>query len=207
MMYTADPSCLAKSSLLRRGVTSFACIALLASLAGCDLRQRMYDQEKYEAHEASPFFKDGLTSRKPVEGTVARGGLRLDTHLFEGKVNGELATTLPASIEFNRALLERGQERFNIYCTPCHDRTGSGNGIVVQRGLKQPPSFHQERLRNAAIGYYYDVITNGFGSMFSYASRIPVNDRWAVAAYIRALQFSQEAAYDELPAEDQRQLQ
>ena len=195
------------SRVTNRVIVAAVALATVLSAAGCDLRQRMYDQEKYEAHEATTFFKDGLTSRAPIEGTVARGGLRLDTHLNEGKVNGELATTLPPSIEFNRALLERGQQRYNIYCTPCHDRTGSGNGIVVQRGLKQPPSLHQDRLRNAAIGYYFDVITNGFGSMFSYASRIPVNDRWAVAAYIRALQFSQEAAYDELPAEDQRQLQ
>ena len=195
------------SRVTNRVIVTVVALATVLSAAGCDLRQRMYDQEKYEAHEATTFFKDGLTSRAPIEGTVARGGLRLDTHLHEGKVNGELATTLPPSIEFNRALLERGQQRYNIYCTPCHDRTGSGNGIVVQRGLKQPPSLHQDRLRNAAIGYYFDVITNGFGSMFSYASRIPVNDRWAVAAYIRALQFSQEAAYDELPAEDQRQLQ
>ncbi|HJN26502.1 MAG TPA: cytochrome c [Candidatus Latescibacteria bacterium] len=200
---------IARPSNISTSRFAVALVALTLGLfvSGCDLRQRMYDQEKYEPHEATTFFKDGLTSRAPIEGTVARGGLRLDTHLYEGKVNGELATTLPPSIEFNRALLERGQERFNIYCTPCHDRTGSGNGVVVQRGLKQPPSLHQDRLRNAAIGYYYDVITNGFGSMFSYASRIPVNDRWAVAAYIRALQFSQEAAYDELPAEDQRQLQ
>ncbi|MBD02962.1 MAG: quinol:cytochrome C oxidoreductase [Gemmatimonadetes bacterium] len=195
------------SRVTNRVIVTVVALATVLSAAGCDLRQRMYDQEKYEAHEATTFFKDGLTSRAPIEGTVARGGLRLDTHLYEGKVSGELATTLPPSIEFNRALLERGQQRYNIYCTPCHDRTGSGNGIVVQRGLKQPPSLHQDRLRNAAIGYYFDVITNGFGSMFSYASRIPVNDRWAVAAYIRALQFSQEAAYDELPAEDQRQLQ
>ncbi len=200
---------IARPSNISTSRFAVALVALTLGLfvSGCDLRQRMYDQEKYEPHEATTFFKDGLTSRAPIEGTVARGGLRLDTHLYEGKVNGELATTLPPSIEFNRALLERGQERFNIYCTPCHDRTGSGNGVVVQRGLKQPPSLHQDRLRNAAIGYYYDIITNGFGSMFSYASRIPVNDRWAVAAYIRALQFSQEAAYDELPAEDQRQLQ
>ena len=200
---------IARPSNISTSRFAVALVALTLGLfvSGCDLRQRMYDQEKYEPHEATTFFKDGLTSRAPIEGTVARGGLRLDTHLYEGKVNGELATTLPPSIEFNRALLERGQERFNIYCTPCHDRTGSGNGVVVQRGLKQPPSLHQDRLRNAAIGYYFDVITNGFGSMFSYASRIPVNDRWAVAAYIRALQFSQEAAYDELPAEDQRQLQ
>lgn len=192
----------------RRPLTAaFTLLIAVSSLAGCDLRQRMYDQEKYEAHEATSFFKDGLTSRAPIEGTVARGGLRLDAHLYEGKVNGELATTLPAAIKFDRQLLERGQQRYNIYCAPCHDRTGSGNGVVVQRGLKQPPSFHQDRLRDAAIGYYFDVITNGFGSMFSYASRIQVNDRWAVAAYIRALQLSQEAAYDELPAEDQRQLQ
>ena len=188
-------------------LATLALLVSISSLAGCDLRQRMYDQEKYEAHEATSFFKDGLTSRAPIEGTVARGGLRIDTHLFEGKVNGELATTLPAAIQFDRALLERGQQRYDIYCSPCHDRSGSGNGIVVQRGLKQPPSFHEDRMRDAAIGYYYDVITNGFGSMFSYASRIQVNDRWAVAAYIRALQLSQEAAYDELPAEDQRQLQ
>ncbi|MBT7863434.1 MAG: cytochrome c, partial [Gemmatimonadetes bacterium] len=184
-------------------LVAFALLVSMSALAGCDLRQRMYDQEKYEAHEATSFFKDGLTSRPPIEGTIARGGLRLDAHLFEGKVNGELATTLPAAIQFDRELLERGQQRYDIYCSPCHDRSGSGNGIVVQRGLKQPPSFHQDRLRDAAIGYYYDVITNGFGSMFSYASRIQVNDRWAVAAYIRALQLSQEAAYDELPAEDQ----
>lgn len=178
----------------------------LVTLGGCDLRQRMYDQPKYEAHEASRFFEDGLASRAPLEGTVARGHLRLDEHYWQGKVNGEMATTLPASVDFSEDLLNRGQDRFNIYCSPCHDRTGSGNGMIVQRGLKPPPSFHEERLREAAIGYYFDVMTNGFGAMYSYASRIPVADRWAIAAYVRALQFSQRADYELLPAEDQRQL-
>lgn len=191
---------------LRRG--RFLLIALCGAvlLGGCDLRQRMYDQPKYEAHEATTFFADGLTSRAPIEGTVARGQLQLDTHLLTGRVDGELASTLPASVPFNKSLLERGHERFDIYCSPCHGRTGEGNGIIVQRGLKRPPSFHEDRLREAAIGYYFDVMTNGFGAMFSYASRIPVQDRWAIAAYVRALQLSQHADYDNLPAQDQGQL-
>ena len=180
------------------------CGALLVS--GCDLRQRMYDQPKYEAHEATTFFDNGLTSRGPIEGTIARGQLRLDAHLFTGKVNGELATVLPPSIPFGKDLLERGHERFDIYCSPCHGRTGEGNGMIVQRGLKQPPSFHEARLREAAIGHYFEVMTNGFGAMYSYASRVPVEDRWAIAAYVRALQFSQRADFDKLPAQDQGQL-
>lgn len=178
----------------------------LLALAGCDLRMRMYDQEKYEPHEASAFFADGLSNRAAVEGTVARGQLRADEHYWQGKMNGELATTLPASIALDRVLLERGRERFAVFCSPCHDGTGKGNGMIPQRGLKQPPSFHDERLREAAIGYFFDVMTNGFGAMYSYASRISVQDRWAIAAYVRALQFSQRAEYDLLPAEDQRQL-
>lgn len=181
-------------------------LASLLALTGCDLRQRMYDQEKYEPHEATAFFANGLSARAAVDGTVARGQLRQDEHYWQGKVNGEVATTLPSAIALDRALLERGRERFNIYCSPCHDQTGRGNGMIVQRGLKQPPSFHEERLREAAIGYFFDVMTNGFGAMYGYASRIPVHDRWAIAAYVRALQLSQRAEYDLLPAEDQRQL-
>ena len=180
------------------------CGALMVS--GCDLRQRMYDQPKYEAHEATAFFDNGLTSRAPIEGTVARGQLRLDTHLYTGKVAGVTVSELLPSIEFGQQLLERGQERFDIYCSPCHGRTGQGNGLIVQRGLKPPPSFHEARLREAAIGYFFDVMTNGFGAMYSYASRIPVEDRWAIAAYMRALQFSQRAEYDHLPTQDQGQL-
>ena len=183
-----------------------AALAALFLLPACDLRQRMYDQPKYEAHEATPFFDDGLSARPAVEGTVARGQLRFEEHYWEGRVDGQLATTLPARVAFDRGLLDRGRERFEIFCSPCHGRTGRGDGMIVQRGLKRPPSFHEERLREAAIGYFYDVQTNGFGAMFSYASRVPVPDRWAIAAYVRALQLSQRAEFDQLPPEDQRQL-
>jgi len=185
-------------------LVSTALAALAAS--GCELRQRMYDQPRYEAHEVSTFFENGLSNREPIEGTIARGQLRLDDHFFQGKVNGELATTIPFTV--TREILMRGQERFNIYCAPCHDRTGRGNGLVVQRGLKKtPPSLHEERLREAAVGHFFDVATNGFGAMYSYAARIPVDDRWAIASYIRALQLSQATQFEELPAEDRKHFQ
>ena len=175
---------------------------LLFFSSGCELRQAMYDQPRYEPLEASNFFADGLSARQPIEGTMARGQLRFDQHLYAGKVNGELATTLPLTL--SKELLERGQNRFNVFCSPCHDRTGRGNGMIVQRGLKQPPNLHEERLREVAIGHFFDVMTNGFGVMYSYASRIPVEDRWAIAAYVRTLQFSQNADFNQLPEEDQR---
>ena len=188
----------------------------LLLLPGCELRQAMYNQPKYKALAASTFFADGRASRNPVAGTIARGQLRLDRHLYEGKADTGLATTLPMPL--TKELLERGHQRFDIYCSPCHDRTGRGNGMVVQRGLKRPPSFQQDRapgnapgdginLRTAPVGYFFDVMTNGFGVMYSYASRITPEDRWAIAAYIRTLQFSQNASFDQLPTEDQRQLQ
>ena len=177
---------------------------MLAS-SGCELRQAMYNQEKYEPLEASTFFDDGLSFRNQVACTVARGQMMLDPHYYQGVVDGQLASTLPVPV--TQELLERGQERFNIFCSPCHDQTGSGNGMIVKRGLKQPPSFHQQRLRDIQVGHFYDVITNGFGVMYSYASRIPVEDRWAIAAYIKVLQLSQNVEFDQLPTEDQRQLQ
>jgi len=176
----------------------------LLNTTACELRREMYDQPRFEPLEASNFFADGLSSRQPVPGTVARGQLRLDSHLYEGKVNGELATTVP--YEVSQAFLERGQNRYNIFCTPCHDRTGRGNGMIVQRGLKAPPSMHEQRLRDVPVGHFFDVMTNGLGVMYSYASRIPVKDRWAIAAYIRALQFSQSAEVDRLSAQDRSQL-
>lgn len=176
----------------------------LLNTTACELRREMYDQPKIEPFEASIFFADGLSARQPAPGTVARGQLRLDTHVYKGMVNGELATTLP--YETTQELIERGQERFNIFCAPCHDRTGRGNGMIVQRGLKAPPSMHEQRLRDVPIGHFFDVMTNGLGVMYSFSSRIPVEDRWAIAAYIRALQFSQNAHIDHLSAEDRNQL-
>ena len=189
----------------RRPVTLFGAVLLLIGTAGCELRQAMYDQEKYEPLEASAFFADGMSFRSQVDGTVAQGQLMLDEHFYQGKIQGQLAETLPMAVD--RQLLERGRERFNIFCSPCHDKTGSGNGMIVQRGLKQPPSYHQERLREVPVGHFFDVMTNGFGVMYSYASRIPVADRWAIVAYIKVLQLSQNLEFDQLPAEDQRQLQ
>ncbi len=174
-------------------------------LTGCELRQAMYDQEKYEPLEKSSFFADGQSWRPQVEGTVARGELREDTHFYEGIVNGELSNVLP--IDLNKEVLERGQQRYNIYCSPCHDRTGQGNGIIVKRGLKQPTSFHDDRLKDMPVGYFFDVITNGYGVMYSYASRVPIKDRWAIAAYIRTLQLSQNVDLEKLPVEDQKQFQ
>lgn len=182
----------------------FAVVSLIAS-TGCELRQAMYDQEKYEPLERSTFFADGLSYREQIPETVARGQLRLDTHYYEGKIGGELSDELPMPV--TQELLTRGQERYGIYCTPCHDPTGQGNGIIVKRGLKQPPSLHQQRLRDMPVAYFFDVITNGYGVMYSYASRVPVADRWAIAAYIRTLQLSQNIEFDQLPEEDQRQLQ
>jgi mono/diheme cytochrome c family protein len=182
----------------------FAVVSLIAS-TGCELRQAMYDQEKYEPLERSTFFADGLSYREQIPETVARGQLRLDTHYYEGKIGGELSDELPVPV--TQELLTRGQERYGIYCTPCHDPTGQGNGIIVKRGLKQPPSLHQQRLRDMPVAYFFDVITNGYGVMYSYASRVPVADRWAIAAYIRTLQLSQNIEFDQLPEEDQRQLQ
>jgi hypothetical protein len=135
---------------------------------------------------------------------VARGQLKLDEHLHTGKINGELATAFPFPV--TKVVLLRGQERFNIFCSPCHGRVGDGQGMIVQRGFRQPQSFHIQRLRESPPGYYFDVITNGFGAMYSYAARVPVEDRWAIAAYIRALQLSQNATWEDVPAEQQRQL-
>lgn len=185
------------------------CLALswiglgLMLLAGC--RQDMHEQPRYEPLEPSTFFADGRSSRPLVEGTVARGYLRLDELLYAGKVNGELSGTLPFSV--TRGLLGRGQERYNIYCTPCHGHVGNGQGMIVQRGLRPPPSFHIERLRAAPIGHFFDVITNGYGAMANYAVEVATVDRWAVAAYIRALQLSQHAEVAGLPEADRRHLQ
>ncbi len=186
-----------------RRVQCFAwCVMALVVLSGC--RQDMHDQPKYQALEASTFFPDGRSSRPLVAGTVARGQLREDTHLYEGLVNGKPAETFPFPIDL--AVLERGQQRYNIFCSPCHDQTGNGDGMVVRRGFRAPPSYHSDRLRQAPPGYLYDVITNGFGAMQDYAAQVPVRDRWAIVAYIRALQLSQNASLSDVPESERPKL-
>jgi len=177
-------------------------VAVSLALAGC--RQDMHDAPSYDPLQATTFFANGAASRPLVPNTVPRGLLREDMHLNEGKVNGQLATTFPMPVTAD--VMARGQERFNVFCSPCHGRTGSGNGMVVQRGFRAPPSYHEDRLRNAPVGYFFDVMTNGFGAMQDYASQVPVADRWAIAAYIRALQLSQRATVADVPANRRAEL-
>jgi len=164
----------------------------------------MFDQPRTRPLRRSEFFGDGRSARPPVAGSVARGQLHDDPHLYTGRVNGALVTTFPFPV--SREVLERGHERYNIFCAPCHDRVGNGNGMVVRRGFRAPPSFHIDRLRAAPAGHYFDVITNGFGAMPDYAAQIPAHDRWAIIAYIRALQLSQRAAPADVPTDVLKQL-
>ena len=187
---------------LDRCLPVLGAVAVSLALAGC--RQDMHDAPRYEPLEASTFFANGQASRMLVANTVPRGLLRADTHLNEGRIDGQLATTFPMAV--TPAVMQRGQERFNVFCSPCHGGTGSGNGMVVQRGFRAPPSYHEDRLRNAPVGYFFDVMTNGFGAMQDYASQVPVADRWAIAAYIRALQLSQRATLADVPADRRAEL-
>ena len=171
-------------------------------VGGC--RLDMHIQPKYLPYEPTNFFGDGRSERQPVTGTVARGQLRLDELLYTGKENGVIADKFPFPI--TRADLERGRERYNIYCTPCHDYTGKGNGMIVQRGFPQPPSFHVGGLSTAPVGHYFDVMTNGFGSMYSYAARVEPEDRWRIAAYIRVLQASRRGSMDDVPGAERQKL-
>jgi len=165
----------------------------------------MHDQPRYEPLESSEFFSDGMSSRPAPEGVVARGDLGENTYFYTAEQDGELGTTLP--LELTRVLLERGQERYNIYCSPCHDRVGAGRGMIVRRGFRHPPSFHSPHLREAPLGHFFDVMSNGFGAMMDYAAQIPPRDRWAIAAYIRALQLSQHATLADAPLSERQQLQ
>lgn len=179
-----------------------AIVAVSAALAGC--RQDMHDNPRYESMEQNTFFADGRSQRPLVANTVARGFLREDEHFYRGKVDGELATEFPLPVTVD--LMLRGQERYNVFCAPCHGQTGKGDGMVVRRGYRAPTSFHDPRLRQAPPGYVFDVVTNGFGAMPDYATQIPVADRWAIAAYLKALQFSQNATVNEVPADRRGEL-
>ena len=165
-------------------------------LAGC--RQDMHDQPRFKPLAKSDFYADLRSARTPVEGTVARGQLHEDSYLYTGKIGNNPGDYMPFPV--TEEVLLRGRERFDIYCSPCHSRLGDGRGMIVQRGFRAPPSYHTERLRNAPLGYFFDVMTQGFGAMPEYASQIPARDRWAIVAYIRALQLSQHATSSDVPA-------
>jgi mono/diheme cytochrome c family protein len=173
------------------------CGLILICLCLLSCQQKMADQPRYEPLQKSDFFEDQRASRQLIEGTVARGQLNANEPFYTGKVGDEPAKTLPLTID--RQVLLRGQERFNIYCSPCHDRVGTGRGMIVRRGFRPPPSFHIDRLREAPPGHFFDVISRGFGAMPDYAEQIPPGDRWAIVAYIRALQLSQHAAIADVP--------
>jgi len=175
-------------------------LALVSVVAVSSCRQDMHNQPKYRPLRGTAFFADGGSARPQIEGTVARGTLRENDAFFTGKTGNTLVRELPFKVD--EAAVSRGQERYNIFCTPCHDATGTGRGMVVQRGYKQPPSFHEDRLRNIEAGYFFDVMTNGFGSMPDYRMQLSARDRWNVVAYIRALQLSQRAATTDIPGGD-----
>ena len=189
------------------------CLLLIAcSLLAAGCRYDMQDQPRYEYYEKSDFFADGRASRDYPEGTVARGELRENKAFYTGKKenvnpNAQVATTTDASgntlvssfpdaieefpVPITKELIDRGQQRYNIYCIVCHGPVGNGDGMIVRRGYPKPPTYHDDRLRNAPVGHFYDVITNGWGKMNSYAAQVQVADRWAIVAYIRTLQISQ----------------
>ena len=183
-----------------------ATVLLSATLFSTGCRQDMHDQPKYKAAGYSMFFADHRNNRPMVPGTVARGHLDEDEHFFAGKVEGRPAETFPAALPVDRKLLERGRERYSIYCLPCHSPVGDGNGLAVQRGMKRPPSLHIERLQKALPGYLFGVITDGFGAMFGLSERIKPEDRWAIVAYVRVLQQSQNAAESDVPMAELQRL-
>lgn len=164
-------------------------LALAPLAAGC--RQGMFNQQKLKPYRPSALWENGSSARTLPAGTVARGHLREDRAVEAGVgTDGKFVVELP--VPLSKGLLLRGRERYDIFCSPCHGRTGDGTGMIVQRGFKRPPSFHIDRLKNERIGYFFDVQSNGFGQMSSYAAQVPVADRWAIAAYVRTLQLSRE---------------
>ncbi len=186
--------------------TSLAAVLGLVALGAC--RLDMHDQPKLKPYRQSDFFQDGRADQAPVPNTVARG------ELYEGDAlvartgkgpDGKLLAQIPLPVD--KALLERGKSRYDVYCSPCHDHSGGGNGMIVRRGLKKPPSFHLQRLKEADDGYFFDVMTNGFGAMYSYSASVRPNDRWAIVAYVRALQLSQDARTADVAADARVQLE
>lgn len=195
--------------MIRRAASALVIVAL--GVAGSACRQDMHQAPRYDPLEKSDFFADQRASRQLVDHTVARGFLRDDTVFYTGKVNGQPVEDVPAAAmaAFGNDLgkmVARGQDRFNIYCSPCHGRTADGNGMIVQRGYKQPSSFHIDRLRAQPLGYFYDVMTIGFATMPDYSAQVAPQDRWAIATYIRTMQYSRHAPLADVPAADRSRL-
>jgi len=207
-LWTAVPGCSIKNHVgtaapgcpVERSSTAISCAALLLLItltSAC--RIDMHVQPRENPLSKSDFFSDQRSARPLVEGTVARGELREDSYFYTGKIGNNPGDVMPFPV--TKEVLERGQERFNIFCAPCHSRVGDGNGFVPSRGFaRKPPSYHIPRLQRAPLGYFFDVITNGFGIMPDYASQIPTRDRWDIVAYVRALQLSQNATMADVPA-------
>ncbi|HEX8253818.1 MAG TPA: cytochrome c [Thermoanaerobaculia bacterium] len=188
--------------LAPRGLT-FVLAALVAlSLGGC--RQKMASQPRYDPLESSDFFNDGQSARPRIPNTVARGELSSNPFFDTGKVDGAVADGFPMAVTLD--VINRGHDRYDVYCSACHSRTGDGNGMIPARGYRRPPSFHTETLRKATTGHFFDVMTNGFGAMPPYGTMIPPRDRWAIVAYIRALQLSQNANVADVPTADRARL-
>jgi mono/diheme cytochrome c family protein len=178
------------------------CAFLGSALAGC--RQDMHDQPRYKPLAESDFFGDDRSARPLLPDTIARGHLKDDALLWTGVEGGKLAERFPFAVD--AGVMRRGAERYGVFCTPCHGALGRGDGMVVRRGYRRPPSFHVDRLRQAPPGHYFDVMTKGFGAMPDYAEQIPVRDRWAIAAYIRALQLSQNATLQDVAVAERGRL-
>lgn len=196
---------------MRRSIRFLAVMIALAALAGCQgsvsssppihLNPNMDQQDRFDPQEPSTFFADGRSMRPEVAGTVARGHLKDDDHYFRGKSGDTFFATMPAQVTVDAALLARGQQRFNIYCLPCHDAAGTGQGIVAKRGMIPPPPFNMDRLIEMPVGQIFDLISNGVRNMPSYGAQIPVADRWAIVAYVRALQLAGHAPLSQVPAD------
>jgi mono/diheme cytochrome c family protein len=188
---------------LKTEVRTLVAVALLAgTVSGC--RQDMHDAPRYDPYEASNVFPGGASAQPLIDGTVARGHLNEDTLLETGKIDGQFANLYPFAI--TAADMDRGEQRYNIYCAPCHGRRGEGDGMVVQRGYRQAASYHTDRLRTMAVGELYDRIANGFGAMPDYRTQISVDDRWRIVAYIRALQLAHQATTADVPASELSKL-
>jgi len=182
---------------MSRGKAFFVLLSVFFLLPSLGCYQKMANQPRYDPLESSDFFTDGMSARPRIAGTVARGELVTNEFFATGKMGGQDGNGFPIPVD--AALLDRGNERFNIYCTPCHGRLGDGKGMIPSRGYRHPPTFHSDALRKQPTGHFFDVMTNGFGSMPQYGTIIPPRDRWAIIAYIRALQLSQNATAADVP--------